>query len=885
MAVSIYSSPLHAVTVRIKSTPSNQLAYVVPFLVSQVLKCKEDLSAPSGRTSGRSEKDVVVLVHRLKTQISSLLQAKIFEERWAGAVLAKAAIDAGGEEMLQASGPWVRMLLGFLNRPDPLPIKELCVWIIIRIFQLGRGSQSLSREIVTPSLPAFITNCLNIITIKETSNQPTRLDHYHPALETVLAAFIHLLPHHPSAFRPFLAQIHNLVSPLLAPTPSYQALKSQQDVTSYPISRSSIGLAHKLYVLLAGCAPKNAVTEEISKSMAAVIRQIHRTADLVFRGLIEDSTLLIAPKTQGPSNEIVQDDGSESDLKLPPWRGVHAGTERLAGLIRLLGAHISFASSTAVVLPVGHVWAVTARILSVIPPQSASGFNPEIEKDERDAVVSYLPSLHIEMMEVLELLVARVGLSSATFAQASLELVLWSFSKFSFNADNRAAAYSCTSQIFDLSVCSFNKSIVTSFSGMIQRCCDDSIDSPNSSESSTGPNGTQNGITNSSQDASSNGISNSKHSIGNNGSLRNAATELLRLLFSRLRSEYMSSALLSKMQSTAVLLQDEEMLLTSVLNHPRLQVKDKKRQLGTSLLPFLARAHPDSVGAEAILKPRVPLSKLPKQRKQTEDDSDEEDITQPMETGINGQLALSRERPYSANNTATNSQQGTASMMASLVSAPSPLEYMNGHAQHKRQYDTTTGEPEIPESFQTERATAESSPTGLHKRLRTVSPEAIHTTSLQGPLPAVNQIQHSVTEAHVTSMPTVNLIDAGNGDMLVSETIQISVGVTGGGGEDHEEEEQDDVVPRISREEKGKMVERAQDFSTLANDRDMRYEDQGLREGSAESSSIDSQVSFDATLRPDIFGYEDDDNEEDEEGEEEAEKRLDLEAMVRGDLG
>ena len=53
-------------------------------------------------------------VHKLKTQLSTLLGGKSPEGRFAAVVLIKAAIEVGGWEVLRGSEPWVRGLLAIL---------------------------------------------------------------------------------------------------------------------------------------------------------------------------------------------------------------------------------------------------------------------------------------------------------------------------------------------------------------------------------------------------------------------------------------------------------------------------------------------------------------------------------------------------------------------------------------------------------------------------------------------------------------------------------------------------------------------------------------------------------------------------------------------------
>lgn len=56
-----------------------------------------------------------MLVHKLKTIITTLLNGKSAAGRFTGVTLVKAVVDVGGWECLRESGPWVRSLLSILQ--------------------------------------------------------------------------------------------------------------------------------------------------------------------------------------------------------------------------------------------------------------------------------------------------------------------------------------------------------------------------------------------------------------------------------------------------------------------------------------------------------------------------------------------------------------------------------------------------------------------------------------------------------------------------------------------------------------------------------------------------------------------------------------------------
>ncbi len=101
---------------RLATASPASLPALCPVLVNHILRCSEPLSTSADqRGSKSSTSEAAVLVHKLKTHITTLLQGKTASGRFAGAVLAKAVVDAGGWECLRTSETWVRGLLSLLQ--------------------------------------------------------------------------------------------------------------------------------------------------------------------------------------------------------------------------------------------------------------------------------------------------------------------------------------------------------------------------------------------------------------------------------------------------------------------------------------------------------------------------------------------------------------------------------------------------------------------------------------------------------------------------------------------------------------------------------------------------------------------------------------------------
>lgn len=669
-------SRLRAVTQRLALTPNKRLPQLVPFLAESITGCREILLTSEGRERGKDGSELGVLVHRLKTQLSTLLLEKSVEARWSAVVLIKATIEVGGWDILQGSGAWTRGLLSILNvsgftslpakksrcgfiffslgntissscrqadpflqRPDSTATKRLCIITLTRIFLLTQGRQSLLREITTPSIPPFVTSCLNIISLRRSAQEARIPNLTSPMLDTVLQALIRLVPHHPSSFRPFVTQIRSVLGPLLAPTPSSQSTEAEQQATLSSIPRSAIILAQHLYVLLPHCAPKSSSNEEWGKSIKDTITQIHRTADRVFRAVSEEWSSLARPlmsQAQAATYGDILSGGVEEPRGLPGWRGIEAGCERLVGLLRLLESHIAAQSSSTYTLPAGATLSVVERLLSVTVPM-ASGLqktgdqariNPEVGREEREGMWLGLPYIHVAATAVLTTLIKRLETISTASAQGVLEQLTWVFQREIDHPEIRRSTYEAIIEIISVVGPSMPRSTVSSLSPLIRALCRDSLPESNPPEMTSRPS------TNASKKPCNNGVAATnadsylqpQDTISNapepSQGLRDAAAVLLPLILSKISQAHLSVPVRSLIDRTAVLMKNEKAMLASVLNPPE---RLKGKQI-SSILPLYARNSAVSLEIEGFLRPRMPGLQQNQNANGTMDADEEDDV-------------------------------------------------------------------------------------------------------------------------------------------------------------------------------------------------------------------------------------------------------------------
>ncbi|MCJ1393446.1 hypothetical protein MMC18_006321 [Xylographa bjoerkii] len=633
---SVHSYPLRVVTQRLASTPTKRLPHIVPFLANTIAGSREIFKQSEASEQGKDGSDVDVVVHKLKTQLSTLLQDKSIEARWSAVILIKATVEAGGWSILQSCGAWTRGLLAILNKPDPSTTKKLCLITLTKIFMLTQEHQSLVREITTPAISPFVTSCLNLITITRSPQESRKLNVTSPLLDTVLQVLIKLVPSHPSSLRPFVAQIRSFLASLLAPTPSDVASEAEIRTVRGHSSGSTVVLAQHLFALLPQCAPKNTSNEDQSKFLKAILDQIHRTADYGFRAIFEDrifstrlSTISACVSNYG---DIVGDE-IDDILDLSSWKGIEAGCERLEGLLMLLQGTIAVESSFAYTLPVGSILSTLERLFSVIvppkPDQQKAGsqarWNPEVSRDEREGMWLKLPSIHVAGIAVLSTLIDRLDVVSIGILPGLLEQVLWVFRHEKDGLDLRRSVYGVLSQILGVIGPSLSQTTVSLISSVVRTLCKDVL--PEEAQSETSRNFTNNG-----GKMSSSNMSNADSYLKSDNmttkrleihpDLDGVAANLLSSILSNVPTSLLSVPIRNLIDRTAILTNDKRAMFASVLN-PKSRIKGKQTN---SILPLFARAATTNLELEAFLRPRMPVLQQRKIDQGTVEAEEEEDI-------------------------------------------------------------------------------------------------------------------------------------------------------------------------------------------------------------------------------------------------------------------
>lgn len=124
---------------KLTSIPPAQLPHALPSLINHVLHCKEPLSAAHEQRPKDKSTEASQLVHKLKASITTLLNGRNRDARFAAIGLIKATVDVGGWEVLRGTEPWVRGLLSVIQvcvEAFPKYLSEANNWLESRSYSL-----------------------------------------------------------------------------------------------------------------------------------------------------------------------------------------------------------------------------------------------------------------------------------------------------------------------------------------------------------------------------------------------------------------------------------------------------------------------------------------------------------------------------------------------------------------------------------------------------------------------------------------------------------------------------------------------------------------------------------------------------------------------------
>ncbi|KAL0932033.1 uncharacterized protein CTRU02_212985 [Colletotrichum truncatum] len=581
---------------RLTSTPPAQLPHSIPAFINHVLRCKDVLSAPQDPKAKDNSSETALLVHKLRTIITTLLNGKSAMGRFTGATLVKAVVDVGGWECLKESGPWVRSLLAMVQKNDPVPVKEIAIVTLVRIYTLVHDYQTLTREIATPTIPTFFTACLQLIKLPQAGQ---RLKTPLVVVETILDAFSALIPLYPTTCRPFNGQIRTAIRPYLAPTSS--------DGLTIPQSlrRASRHLAISLHLTTAG---KTGPSDDWKKLVEDIRKSFHSTADQVFRA-VQESWEPAVPYPRSQSNFDAPPQEVEAADQLPPWNGISAGRDRLVGLLHYLADALRYSTKTPVTVPVGALLDVVSRVSLISRNSKSQSWDQALEthaavgREEKEELWAAMPDIHVAAMDLLLVLVQRLDHNTLSLGPEIYDNLLLVFRSGINVPSVRFAAYKLLNETLPVCGPGLQKLTVETLGVIILACCRD-IQQENGyiqeakPISKTGAETKKSGIaanadlflpSQTSETQSASRPSLSKDHIA-------AAEILLASLLTYLPQQHLKPGLRGLLDQTAILSRNKNAMLASVLN----PYVNQAGAMYPSILPYLSQQYPNDQGVEIL---------------------------------------------------------------------------------------------------------------------------------------------------------------------------------------------------------------------------------------------------------------------------------------------
>jgi len=600
---------------RLVSTPTEELPRLCPVLVGLVLRCGGPLSAVPGAGAKDKASEASMLVHKLRTHITTLLNGRTASGRFVAICLIKAVIDVGGWESLRVSDSWIRGLISamqvrdgktcgrqkiryanILQKPESLATKELCVVALTKIYMLLQGYQTLVREMATPTLPDYVKACLQLI---KPPSSGKALKTPASFIDTVACSFSRLLPLFPTTLRTFSAQIITALKAYVAPTTS----------DSRAVPQSLRESARRVLILLHYTAPKNGNSDEWAKRIRATVKDCHATSDQVFRAVQESWESTTGYRSQIVRADVDPSGGGDAAEEFPTWTGLGAGSERLIGLLEFLADHLRVSTKASVTVPLGELLDLVSRLSLITLPalDDLAGMNPAISRDERAELWSVLPDIHQAAISLHIAVIRRLGINAVSLSTDIIDQVVRILGSDRHVPAIRQSTYVLMKELLLLSGPTLPKLTVDTLTPLVQGCCQDILRPTGYGEVNpqelptpvTNGGAKQKDPTSGNADAflarpvgwDSANISSSPHA-----SHEVAAYDLLPLFLSHLPQRHLSPDSRTLLDRTAILSLSKEAMLASCL-HP---YKDTRGRYYPSILPFLISQYPYDQGVEVL---------------------------------------------------------------------------------------------------------------------------------------------------------------------------------------------------------------------------------------------------------------------------------------------
>ncbi|KAK6496030.1 hypothetical protein TWF481_002057 [Arthrobotrys musiformis] len=396
----------------------------------------EDAAAHVASGTGRYTAEITSLLHKIKTRISSLLQSRTPQARWAGICLVKAGVEAS-PTFLQGVGLWMPMLLRILSSSDSI-VWERAVATLTRIFVLTTSKPTLTRELTSPHLPAFAQH------LSSSNNTENIL--------VVLQSAAQILATHPTTFRPQQAKTLALVRSILFSEDD----RHPQDI---------LDAASTVYVLLIKCAQPKTQAEEWVRLFKDTIATTEQTCDVLFDSLIEEKDL----EKHRPRAE------TQVHHLLSPER---MGITRLCVLLKILQTLLAHptAFSPAPSTPLSPLISLLDRLFAVHPGIKP---HPSAAPSTYHLLLASYPSVLLSAIPLIATVVTRASHYSPSLPLQFLHPLTFTFTTSSkHHVPLRTLLYTTSSHLISLVGRTLSPKDAQPLLEVFSSACDDIIPPP-----------------------------------------------------------------------------------------------------------------------------------------------------------------------------------------------------------------------------------------------------------------------------------------------------------------------------------------------------------------------------------------------------------------------
>ncbi|KAI6783940.1 Pre-rRNA-processing protein-like protein [Emericellopsis cladophorae] len=623
MSSTLLPPDLRVLCRKLTSVPPQQLPHALPSLVSHVVRCRHALSTPAdGKAKGEAAESAQ-LVNKLKTSITTLVNSRTREARFAAIALIKSAVDVGGWEVLRGCEPWVRGLLSIVQKGDPVASKELAIVTLTRIYALLQPYQTLVREIATPTIPAFATACVQLIKVPATgavTSTPLSV------VETICDAFSTLIPLYPATFRPSSNQTLTAIRPFLAPT----------ETDDFSVPQSLQESARRLAATQHHVAAKSGGSEEWAKLLDGIVSNIHDTADHVLRAVDESWEPTSGnPRPKVPIDGPMTTGGAKTD-DYPSWSGVHAGSQRLVGLFDFLSTCLRHSTKGAVAVPLTKLTDTVTRVCAVARLSPKSSWDQALQtkaaigRDEKEDLWSVIPDVHMAALRLIQALFQRLGDDMTPYVSDLSDTILRVFNSAISIPAIRSTSYATLHDLLVLTGPALPKTTVDMLQPVIGATCRDLqedagyLKQPKNTASAG--DGKKNGLAaNADLFLQKPEATAEQKAVPLEAGHKVAASTLLTTLLTRLPQKHLKPSHRSLLDQTAILTSNRGAMVASVLN-PYVDTRGRKYP---SILPHLTQQFPQDQTLEILrtnLRPEAGrASGIEEDREMNEDEHDEDD--------------------------------------------------------------------------------------------------------------------------------------------------------------------------------------------------------------------------------------------------------------------